>query len=536
MTLSLLPRSKIKGKANSSLTKIKGLCAIVFRMQSHRVSESKVNQLAVELQRTDGRCAPISAAGRRQSALIEHLQKRIKELEATLAEQEAQIQELKAQLAQNSGNSSKPPSSDGYRKPKPKNNRSKSTRNSGGQPNHKGHTLEPITEPAHIEVHTVHECSHCRAALTEVEASNVEKRQVFDLPPVAIEVTEHQAQIKCCPHCGEETKAAFPEGVLSAVQYGPRIQAQASYFNTYQLIPLARTAALFGDLYGHEMSEAGVLTANQRLEQQVKPTNAQVKAALQAADVANFDESGLRIEGKLHWLHVVSTPTLTYYEPHAKRGREAMDAIDILPQFQGIAVHDHWRSYLTYKQCDHAFCNSHHLRELKLAHEEYDQPWAQEMQTLLLDIKQAVANVVQDPQTQATSLDAATLAGFEARYDQILDTGFAANPPPTQPHSGRGKPKQSKPRNLLNRLHTHKPQVLTFMHDFRVPFDNNQAERDVRMVKLKQKISGTFRSQSGAQTFCAIRSYISTARKNNVRVIDAISDALAGRPFLPFQP
>ena len=501
-------------------------------MKSHELSHPQLNQLPFLLQTGAGGETPASAVGI-WPAIIEQLHGRIQELEAELTERDARIRELEAQVAQNSRNSHKPPSTDGYQKPKPKNNRRKSNKQNGGQPNHTGHTLKPVEEPDHVKEHSVHTCSHCQAGLTDVKATGVEKRQVFDLPPVAIEVTEHQAEIKSCPHCGEETKGSFPEGVTSAVQYGPRIQAQASYFNSYQLIPLARTSAIFEDLYGHGLSEASVLTANQRLENRVESVNEQVKAALRAADVVHFDESGLRIEGKLNWLHVASTSILTNFEVDAKRGREAMDRIDILPHFQGTAVHDHWGSYLTYKECNHAFCNSHHLRELKLAHEEYDQPWAEEMQILLLDIKLAVDTVVEDTETQATSLDATALVDFGTRYDEILAQGFAANPPPAQPHSGRGRPKQSKPKNLLDRLQKHKPQVLIFMYDFRVPFDNNQAERDVRMVKLKQKISGTFRTQAGARTFCAIRSYISTARKNGQSVIDAISDALDGRPFLP---
>ena len=501
-------------------------------MQEYGSPYLQMNQASRLLPSGVGGISPAPIAGV-WLTVIEHLHGRIHELEAEVAARDARIRELEAQIAQNSRNSHKPPSSDGYQKPKPKNNRRKSNKQNGGQPNHEGHTLEPVAQPDHIETHSVDTCSHCQANLAAVEATAVEKRQVFDLPPVVIEVTEHQAEIKRCPHCGEETKGTFPEGVTSAVQYGPRIQAQASYFNSYQLIPLARTGAIFGDLYGHELSEASILAANQRLEKRIEPVNEQVKAALQAADVVHFDESGLRIEGKLHWLHVASTPTLTHYEAHAKRGREAMDDIDILPHFQGTAVHDHWRSYITYENCDHAFCNSHHLRELRFVHEEHEQPWAEKMGTLLLDIKQAVDQASDHAQDQATSLDSNTIADFEARYDEILAQGFAANPPPLKPHSGRGRPKQSKPKNLLDRLQTYKPQVLAFMYDFRVPFDNNQAERDVRMVKLKQKISGSFRTQAGAQTFCAIRSYISTARKNGQSVIDAISDALDGHPFLP---
>jgi len=318
--------------------------------------------------------------------------------------------------------------------------------------------------------------------------------------------------------------------VTQPVQYGPRLNAYATYFNTYQLIPLQRTAEIFTDLYQHPLSEPAVLHANTRMTQKVQPATQAIKAQVMNSAVAHFDESGLRVAGKLHWVHDASTDTLTYYQVHEKRGTQAMNEIGLLPKFTGTAVHDHLKSYFKYTNCSHGLCNAHHLRELQFVHEQYQQAWAQEMSKLLLDIKAEVEKTrpVQD------YLDSAQIADFENRYEAILVKGLAANPPAPQPPPKRKGPvKQSPPKNLLDRLQEYKPAVLAFMYDFRVPFDNNLAERDIRMVKLKQKISGSFRTKNGADQFCHIRSYISTARKNGQMVIDALLAALAGTPFIP---
>jgi transposase len=409
--------------------------------------------------------------------------------------------------------------------------RKKSGRRSGGQKGHQGHTLKMVEQPDHIQVHEASTCSHCATDLQSVEPCGYEKRQVFDVPPMRIEVTEHQAEVKTCPGCGQQVKGDFPSDVTQPVQYGPRFKAQASYLNNYQFIPLARTCELLGDFYGHMPSEAFVLDANATLVDQTEPSLATIKQQLIAADVAHFDESGLRVEGQLNWLHVASTDQLTYYAVHPKRGQVGMKAVGILPEFEGRAVHDHWKSYFTFDDCQHALCNAHHLRELQFVLDQYDQTWARQMAQLLLDIK----DEVQAAPLEQTTLSPELLAHFEQRYDELIAQGLKANPPPADPPPRkRGRKKQSPPKNLLDRLQQFKPQVLAFMYDFRVPFDNNLAERDVRMVKVKQKVSGAFRTRTGAETFCIIRSYISTVRKQGRNVIDAIHDALTGNPFIPY--
>ena len=273
-----------------------------------------------------------------------------------------------------------------------------------------------------------------------------------------------------------------------------------------------------------------MLAANDTFVEQAAPALDTIQAQLKRAAVAHFDESGVRVAGQLHWLHVASTEHLTYYGVHPKRGQEGMRALGILSEFSGRAVHDHWKSYLIFDNCEHAFCNAHHLRELQFIVEQYQQPWAQEMAQLLLHIK---AEVEAAP-AEHTRLSPALLAYYEQHYDEIIQQGLAANPPPaSSPPKKRGRKKQPPPKNLLDRLQQHKPEVLAFMYDFRIPFDNNLAERDLRMVKVKLKISGAFRTRTGAETFAAIRSYISTARKQGCTVIGAIQDAFMGIPFIP---
>lgn len=282
--------------------------------------------------------------------------------------------------------------------------------------------------------------------------------------------------------------------------------------------------------YGHRPSEGLVLASNETLVNSIEPTLDTIYRQLIAANVVHFDESGMRVEGHLNWMHLASTESLTYYSVQPKRGKEGMSTIGILPQLRGRAMHDHWRSYFTFDNCDHALCNVHHLRELQFIVDQYGQTWAEDMADLLLDIKDEVEAV----QPEQMTLLPDRLTYFEKRYADLIEQGLAANPPPANPPAKkRGRKKQSPPKNLLDRLHDHRDEVLAFMYDLRVPFDNNLAERDVRMLKGKQKISGAFRTRTGAETFCAIRSYISTVRKHGFNVIDAIYAAFDGDPFMP---
>lgn len=453
----------------------------------------------------------------------------VQELAEIVQKQSETIKALQDKLSKDSSNSGKPPSSDGLKKPRTQSLRKKEGRNPGGQPGHEGATLQMVEKPDHVLKHEVKACPHCQRDLSEEEATDYGRRQVFDIPAVQIEITEHRVEIKACPQCQKEVEASYPESVGQRVQYGPRLNAQASYLNTYQLIPLARTCELLNDFYGVHPSTAFVLEANRSVRQGSESSLEAIKEQLQEADLAHFDESGVRVEGKLQWLHSSSTESLTHYGVHEKRGREAMDDIGILPEFNGRAVHDHWKSYNSY-ECDHIFCNAHHLRELQFIIDQYQQEWATKMYTLLKDIKDEVENAP----ASDSSLSSARLTYFNQLYDDILEEGFQANPPPDTPTpKARGRKKQSPPKNLLDRLQEHKAGIIAFMYDFRVPFDNNLAERDIRMIKVKQKVSGSFRTQDGASTFCDIRSYISTARKQGANVISALFGALTRTPFVP---
>ena len=466
----------------------------------------------------------------RMDARIHSLEQQVRDLTTRLDLSDKRVRHLEEQLAKNSHNSSKPPSSDGFKKPSPKSLRKKSKRKSGGQPGHTGHTLKRAEKPDHTEKHRVESCACCGRSLAGQQPESVEKRQVQDLPPLWLILTEYQAETKTCC-CGHLNKAAFPEGVNAPVQYGEGIKAAAVYLKNYQYLPYDRTCELLNDFFSCPMSEGTLANIISQCDDLAEKPVAQIKERIEQASVAHFDETGSRVEGRLWWLHSASTANATYYDIHRKRGSEAFDAIGILPDFIGRAIHDFWKPYFGYS-CLHGLCNAHHLRELIFVHEQHHQEWADRMIDSLLQIKDAV-----DLARETTDhLHQKQIQDFEARYQQILDEGYAQNPlPPLSPNAKkkRGRRQKSKPRNLLERLDEHHGQALAFMYDFNVPFDNNQAERDLRMMKVQQKISGMFRTEDGAKAFCRIRSYISTARKNALGAMDALTRLFSGNPFVP---
>jgi transposase len=446
----------------------------------------------------------------------------------------AKLQELEARLNKDSHNSSKPPTSDGLKKPPKHGRRPRSHRKSGGQAGHEGHRLEMVAEPKQVVVHEVLRCDGCQASLEGVKAEAYERRQVFDLPEkVELEVTEHRVEIKGCPQCGEVNRSKFPTGVDQETQYGPRIRAQMVYFNLYQYVPLKRTTEIMEELYGQAVSEGTVVAAVAEAAEAVRSVVEKVKRYLiETEEAVHFDETGVHVDG-LRWLHSASTALVTYFEIHAKRGKAAMEAIGILPRRMGWCIHDYWKSYLQYLQAKHGLCGAHLLRELIFLVENYLQGWAQAMIDLLTQIKKAIEAAKALGQT---ALSQKQLVGFQKRYDQIVAEGLAVNPslPRTEEQRGkRGRIKQTPARNLLDRLRDHPDKVLAFMYDFKVPFDNNQAERDIRMAKLKEKISGCFRSEAGSAAFCQVRSYISTAHKNDQPILEALYRAFIGAPFIP---
>ena len=458
--------------------------------------------------------------------LVEGLLQRIQVLETRL-------DEVEGRLIKDSQNSNQPPSGDGFAK-RTRSLRGKSQKKSGGQPDHPGQTLEWRDQVDEIIEHRVEQCAGCGASLRATLAEQVFARQVHDIPAIALKVSEHRVEVKCCAGCGQVNQGQFPESVSTVVQYGPRLKGMMVYLMEGQLLPSERTVEILSDLLGVSVSEGTLYNVREQAYQHLAGITTEISNTLLISEVVHFDETGLRVNGQLWWLHVASTNALTYYFIHPKRGKIAMDEMGILPHYDGKAIHDGWKSYLIYA-CEHFLCNAHHLRELQFIVERYQQLWAFSMSLLLVSIYTQVEAAKAAGQT---ALPPEQLSAVETRYQAILAEGFQVNPPLPAPETAkpRGRPKQSPPQNLLERLRSQRPSVLGFMYDFTVPFDNNQAERDSRMMKLKQKISGSFRSPGGARMFCRIRGYLSTLRKQGHNVLDALVALFSGEPKPLFQP
>lgn len=452
---------------------------------------------------------------------IRYLEELVREQATRILRLEERVRDLENRLNKNSSNSSKPPSSDGLGK-KTKSLREQSGKNPGGQPGHKGSTLNQVADPDHIVLHTPHNCENCSADLVGAEVVSLEKRQVFDLPKPEIEVTEHQAEAKICSCCGHRTKAAFPENVAAPVQYGERIQALAAYFDNQHFIPADRLCQLFEDVFGVPISAGTCANIDKKLFWQLATFEASLKAHLIGSIILHLDETGMRCNKKLHWIHVTSSDTATFYGIHQRRGQEAMNEFDILPQFRGTAIHDHWAPYFSFAQIKHGLCNAHHLRELTYIHEQEKEVWAFKMKNLLLNAKKLVDGA------EGNRLSSETISRIEIDYAKVVVDGLRQHAKLLEGTSGKNKPGA----NLLVRFTNKIDATLAFIRDPHVPFTNNQAEQDVRMIKVRQKISGCFRTLEGGAIFCRIRSYISTARKQGWGVWDALTEALRGSPLL----
>lgn len=455
-----------------------------------------------------------------QNAVIEHYGEQMSNLSE-------QVKSLRDRLAKDSHNSHLPPSSDRFVR-KAKSLRQRSEKKSGGQAGHPGSSLPFSSAPDEIIELQVEQCEVCQQDLHAVAACGRERRQVVDLPSPRVVVQEYRAEQKRCPHCQQITIAPFPAGVQAPVQYGPHVGATTVYLVQQQLLPLARTCEVMRDLLGVQMSEGTVSDLIQRCAGELANVEQQITEALKETEIIHQDETGLYVAGKRHWMHVTCTPTLTHYHVDVSRGQRALEAIGILAHFTGISIHDGWGSYFLYGG-EHAACLVHVLRDLVFLAEQGVQ-WAAALKTLLLDMKKATEQAREQGKRW---LDPLEVVDWEAQFLRLLDEGDQAHPRATAPPGQRGRCKHSEARNLLDRLRKQQKAVLTFLEDLRVDFDNNLAERDLRMVKVQQKVSGCFRSIAGAQAFARIRGYLSTLRKQGRPLLSSLQATLCGHPVLP---
>ena len=445
----------------------------------------------------------------------ERLVEMVAERDAVIDELRAEVAELRRRLGADSSNSSTPPSAEGLRK-KPAMPRRRGGRR-GKQPGDPGRHLAQTAEPDEIIEHSPGACGGCGGDLDDADVVGVVRRQVFDIPPLRLRVTEHRAQRRRCG-CGQVTTAGFPDEARSPACYGPGVRAVICYLAVYQHLPVERTAKLLADLLGAPVSTGTVAAVAAQAGDVVASAVDVIRARLVAAGVVHVDETGARVVGKLHWIHVAATAVYTLLTVHARRGKAATDAAGVLPAYRGVAVHDGWAAYRGYPDVTHGLCNAHHLRELQAA-AEAGHEWAAHLAEVL---RHAHRQVAAARERGDTSLPADVAASIVARYAGHLAQAADA----TRGH-------KSKAAALARRLARRRDDVLRFTVDFAVPFDNNQAERDLRMVKLQLKISGCWRTLAGAEAFCAVRSYIATARKHDANILHALRGAFAGDPWLP---
>jgi transposase len=465
-----------------------------------------------------------------RDAQVSELAGEVEEQRALVAELTAQVAELAARVKQNSGNSSKPPSSDGLGKPAPKSLRKKGSRKPGRPKGQPGATMELTDHPDVVIRHEPAGCGGCGAGLAGAGQTGMERRQVTEIPEVKAAVTEHQLIERECPCCGERTKAPAPDGVSAPVQYGPRAAALGTYLWHGQFLSRDRAARALADMFGCAPSPGVIAQMARKIAAFISPALDVIVKALAACEVAHFDETGFRVAGKLAWVHSASSGRYVLVTVHAKRGTEGMDAAGVLPAFAGIACHDAWAPYDTYDGvAGHALCGAHVLRELTAVTEtgtRLDVAWAEQATTALVKLNAAAA-AARAAGHQA--IDPDLLAGHEKDFRDAADAGIVLN-------AARRSKLQQKRHALATRMRDRAGDYLRFAHDLRVPFDNNEAERVIRMSKLRIKVSGCMRSMTGAEIFCAIRSYLATASRHNISWLDALTRAAQGNPWIPQTP
>ena len=458
---------------------------------------------------------------------VEQLTARVNELLQKLEAAEAKIAELTERLNKNSQNSSKPPSSDGYRKPSPKSLRQPTGRKQGGQPGHKGNTLKIDREPTETVPHMPDKCARCpRIEECRKKACVAEKRYVADAI-VDISLTAHEAMEVVCPHSGERLRASFPAGVNAPIQYGENLNALVVSFNTVGAVSINRIHELFGNVFGIPLSTGTIVKMVHQCAVNTEAVMDAVRADIAASGLAHFDETGAWAAGHLRWVHVASTDTATYLYLSDKRGSKGMDEGGVLPSFHGTAIHDCWVPYWKY-DCEHGICCAHLLRELNGVQENHpEQKWAARFSKLLLDMKNAKETAILAGKKR---MDDALYEKLNQSYDCIISTAYRENPEPKAVPGKRGRRKRGKTLALIDRLWKYKDAVCLFAKNFAVPFDNNQAERDLRMVKVKTKVSGCFRTLDGCRDFLNILAYASTAKKQSVNPFHAILLASSNHP------
>jgi transposase len=455
--------------------------------------------------------------------IISTLLAKIADLEKVVIQQAARIAALEKRLDKNSSNSSKPPSSDGLSKlPRTTSLRENGKNKSGGQPGHKGETLKQTETPDIIKKHVLTTCPDCHHSLPRSSLLGLVKRQVFDIPPPKIEITEHQAEVKYCKCCNKPVTASFPSGVRAPVQYGEVIRSWSVYYQYQHFIPEDRLQQLFSDLYGLQLATATLTGYNRIAFDALVSFEESILSQVKIATVKNLDETGFRVAGKTQWLHVASTKTATYYHVSPKRK-------SLLDGLSGTVIHDHWKSYFNLLGVEHGLCNQHHLRELKSIIEHEKEPWATAM-TRILKVALRCRHF-----HGHSAIPAARIMRLTRIYDKIIKHGLAFHEAQTPlPCKGkRGREPRRTGHNLILRLFHYKQDVLRFLHDPAVPFTNNDAERDLRMMKCKQKISGGFRSTQGAEQFARIRGFISTVRKRGFNVLNSIQSVFSGNMLIP---